>query len=105
MSEEYILAIDEGTTTARAMIFDHNGKRLAAARHPIRQILPNPGWVEHDATEIWNAVQTTIATALITSGIKPQQIKAIGIASQRETTVIWDKETGLPIHNAVRLAK
>lgn len=101
MDEEYILAIDEGTTTARAMIFDHSGRKVAAARHPIRQILPNPGWVEHDASEIWNAVQTTIATALIESGIKPKQIKSIGIASQRETTVVWDKNTGLPIHNAV----
>lgn len=101
MKKEYILAIDEGTTTARAIIFDHNGKKVAMARHPIRQILPNPGWVEHEPNEIWNAVQTTIATALIDSGIKPDQIKAIGIASQRETTVVWDKKTGLPIHNAI----
>ena len=99
--EQYILAIDEGTTTARAIIFDHSGKQIVAARHPICQIMPNPGWVEHDATEIWNAVQTTIATALIESGIKPDQINSIGIASQRETTVIWDKKTGLPIYNAI----
>ncbi len=101
MDKEYILAIDEGTTTARVIIFDHNGKQVSVARHPIRQILPNPGWVEHDPNEIWNAVQTTIATALIDSGIKPNQIKAIGIASQRETTVVWDKKTGLPIYNAI----
>lgn len=101
MKKEYILAIDEGTTTARAIIFDHSGKKVAVARHPIQQILPNPGWVEHDPNLIWNAVQTTIATALIDSGIKPDQIKAIGIASQRETTVVWDKETGLPIYNAI----
>ncbi|WP_334332163.1 glycerol kinase GlpK [Companilactobacillus sp. HBUAS59544] len=101
MDKEYILAIDEGTTTARAIIFDHEGNQVAIARHPIRQILPNPGWVEHEPNEIWNAVQTTIATALIDSGIKPKQIKAIGIASQRETTVIWDKKTGLPIYNAI----
>lgn len=101
MDKEYILAIDEGTTTARAIIFDHEGKQVAIARHPIRQILPNPGWVEHEPNEIWNAVQTTIATALIDSGIKPKQIKAIGIASQRETTVVWDKKTGLPIYNAI----
>ncbi|GAB5057024.1 glycerol kinase GlpK [Companilactobacillus alimentarius] len=101
MDKEYILAIDEGTTTARAIIFDHSGKQVAIARHPIRQILPNPGWVEHEPNEIWNAVQTTIATALIDSGIKPKQIKAIGIASQRETTVVWDKKTGLPIYNAI----
>ncbi|TGD24461.1 glycerol kinase [Companilactobacillus suantsaicola] len=101
MDKEYILAIDEGTTTARAIIFDHEGKQVAIARHPIRQILPNPGWVEHEPNEIWNAIQTTIATALIDSGIKPKQIKAIGIASQRETTVVWDKKTGLPIYNAI----
>ncbi|KRK79139.1 glycerol kinase GlpK [Companilactobacillus nodensis] len=101
VKKEYILAIDEGTTTARAIIFDHSGKKIASARHPIRQILPNPGWVEHDANEIWNAVQTTIATTLIESGIKPAQIDSIGIASQRETTVVWDKKTGLPIHNAI----
>ncbi|GEO58520.1 glycerol kinase GlpK [Companilactobacillus bobalius] len=101
MDKDYILAIDEGTTTARAIIFDHNGQQVAMARHPIRQILPDPGWVEHEPNEIWNAVQTTIATALIDSGIKPKQIKAIGIASQRETTVVWDKKTGLPIYNAI----
>ncbi|CAJ1182472.1 Glycerol kinase [Companilactobacillus paralimentarius] len=101
MDKDYILAIDEGTTTARAIIFDHSGQQVAMARHPIRQILPNPGWVEHEPNEIWNAVQTTIATALIDSGIKPKQIKAIGIASQRETTVVWDKKTGLPIYNAI----
>lgn len=101
MDKDYILAIDEGTTTTRAIIFDHNGQQVAMARHPIRQILPNPGWVEHEPNEIWNAVQTTIATALIDSGIKPKQIKAIGIASQRETTVVWDKKTGLPIYNAI----
>ena len=101
MEKDYILAIDEGTTTARAIVFDHNGQQVAMARHPIRQILPNPGWVEHEPNEIWNAVQTTIATALIDSGIKPKQIKAIGIASQRETTVVWDKKTGLPIYNAI----
>ncbi|CAJ1183712.1 glycerol kinase GlpK [Companilactobacillus nantensis] len=101
MEKEYILAIDEGTTTTRAIIFDHSGKKVAVARHPIKQILPNPGWVEHDPSELWNAVQTTIATALIDSGIKPQQIKAIGIANQRETTIVWDKKTGLPIYNAI----
>lgn len=101
MEKEYILAIDEGTTTTRAIIFDHSGKKITAARHPIKQILPNPGWVEHDPNELWNAVQTTIATALIDSGIKPQQIKAIGIANQRETTIVWDKKTGLPIYNAI----
>jgi len=101
MEKEYILAIDEGTTTARAIIFDHSGKKVAVARHPIQQILPNPGWVEHDPNALWNAVQTTIATALIDSGIKPAQIKAIGIASQRETTIVWDKKTGLPIYNAI----
>ncbi|MFD1472729.1 glycerol kinase GlpK [Companilactobacillus mishanensis] len=101
MEKKYILAIDEGTTSARAIIFDHSGRKIVTARHPIRQILPNPGWVEHDANEIWNAVQSTIATAFIESGVKPEQIEAIGIDNQRETSVIWDKKTGLPIYNAI----
>ncbi|KRL65475.1 glycerol kinase GlpK [Companilactobacillus versmoldensis] len=101
MEKKYILAIDEGTTTARAIIFDHSGKKIVTARHHIRQIYPNPGWVEHDANEIWNAVQSSIATAFIESGVKPDQIESIGIANQRETTVVWDKKTGLPIYNAI----
>lgn len=95
------MAIDEGTTSTRAMIIDHNGKELASSQREFPQYFPQPGWVEHKAEEIWQAVQTTIATAFISSGIQPDQIAAIGITNQRETTVIWDKETGRPIYNAI----
>lgn len=101
MSEQYILSIDEGTTSTRAIIFDHNGKEVASAQKEIPQYFPEPGWVEHDANQIWLAVQTTIANAFINSGIWPSQIAAIGITNQRETTVVWDKETGKPIYNAI----
>ncbi|MGN1271852.1 MAG: glycerol kinase GlpK, partial [Lactobacillus sp.] len=101
MKEKYILAIDEGTTSTRAIIFDHNGKEVVSAQKEITQYFPEPGWVEHDANEIWMAVQTTIANAFIQSGIWPGQIAAIGITNQRETTVVWDKETGKPIYHAV----
>ncbi|EEJ71675.1 hypothetical protein FC57_GL000556 [Lactobacillus ultunensis DSM 16047] len=92
MAEQYILSIDEGTTSTRAIIFDHNGKEVASAQKEIPQYFPEPGWVEHDANKIWMAVQTTVANAFINSGIWPSQIAAIGITNQRETTVVWDKD-------------
>ncbi|MFD1428870.1 glycerol kinase GlpK [Lacticaseibacillus mingshuiensis] len=103
MSENtsYIMAIDEGTTSTRALIVDHEGKTVADAQREFPQYFPQPGWVEHNANEIWNAVLSTIANAFIGSGIQPKQIVGIGITNQRETTVIWDKETGLPIYNAI----
>lgn len=101
MTENYILTIDEGTTSTRALIIDHNGKIVADAQREFPQYFPNPGWVEHNANEIWNAVLSTIANAFINSGIQPKQIKAVGITNQRETTVVWDKQTGLPIYNAI----
>ena len=101
MAEKYIMAIDEGTTSTRAIIFDHNGKEVADGQREFTQYFPNSGWVEHDANEIWNAVQATVADAFINSGVQPDQIQGIGITNQRETTVIWDKKTGLPIYNAI----
>lgn len=98
---KYILAIDEGTTSTRALIVDHDGKEVADAQREFPQYFPQPGWVEHNANEIWNAVLSTIATAFITSGIQPKQIAGVGITNQRETTIIWDKKTGLPIYNAI----
>ena len=98
---DYIMAIDEGTTSTRAIIFDKKGAKVADAQREFTQHFPEPGWVEHDANEIWNAVQSTIANVFIESGIKPHQISGIGITNQRETTVIWDKNTGLPIYNAI----
>ncbi|MFV8214888.1 FGGY family carbohydrate kinase, partial [Streptococcus pluranimalium] len=97
MSEEkYIMAIDQGTTSSRAIIFDKKGKKVSSSQKEFPQIFPQAGWVEHDANQIWNSVQSVIAGSFIESGIKPDQIEAIGITNQRETTVVWDKETGLP---------
>ncbi|RMC47318.1 glycerol kinase GlpK [Lactobacillus sp. ESL0228] len=101
MAKNYIMAIDEGTTSTRAMIIDHQGHKIASSQTEFPQYFPQPGWVEHKAEEIWHAVQTTIANAIINSGIRPEQIKGIGITNQRETTVIWDKKTGKPIYNAI----
>lgn len=101
MAESYIMSIDEGTTSTRAIIFDHQGQKVAEAQNEFPQYFPKPGWVEHNANEIWNAVLSTIASTFINSGIQPTQIKGIGITNQRETTVIWNKKTGLPIYNAI----
>lgn len=101
LDESYILSIDEGTTSTRSIIFNHSGEKVIESQKEFRQYFPQPGWVEHDANEIWNAVLSTIANVFIESGIKPAQIKGIGITNQRETTIIWDKKTGLPIYHAV----
>lgn len=102
MSQEtYIMAIDQGTTSSRAIIFNKKGEKVAMSQKEFTQIFPQAGWVEHNANEIWNSVQSVIANAFIESGIKPTEIEAIGITNQRETTVVWDKETGLPIYNAI----
>ncbi|MBO0473088.1 glycerol kinase [Enterococcus sp. DIV0840] len=98
---QYILSIDQGTTSSRAIIFNHNGQEIAKAQKEFTQYFPHPGWVEHEANEIWNSVQSVIADVLIESKLKPAQIKAIGITNQRETTVVWDKVTGEPIHRAI----
>lgn len=98
---KYIMSIDQGTTSSRAIIFDKHGKNVGNSQKEFTQYFPNDGWVEHNANEIWNSVQSVIAGAFIESGIRPEQIAGIGITNQRETTVIWDKKTGLPIHNAV----
>ena len=100
MSQEtYIMAIDQGTTSSRAIIFNKKGEKVATSQKEFTQIFPQAGWVEHNANEIWNSVQSVIANAFIESGIKPTEIEAIGITNQRETTVVWDKKTGLPIYN------
>ncbi|MFV0556081.1 MAG: glycerol kinase GlpK [Lactovum sp.] len=101
LKETYIMAIDEGTTSSRAIIFDKKGRHVAQAQKEFPQYFPEAGWVEHDANEIWNSVQSVISTTFIESGIKPEQIEAIGITNQRETTVIWDKLTGKPIYHAI----
>lgn len=99
--ETYIMAIDQGTTSSRAIIFNKKGEQVSSSQKEFTQIFPQAGWVEHNANEIWNSVQSVIAEVFIESGIKPNQIEAIGITNQRETTVVWDKNTGLPIYNAI----
>ena len=99
--KKYIMAIDQGTTSSRAIIFNKKAKIIASSQKEFPQIFPKSGWVEHDANAIWNSIQSVIAEVFIESGIKPNQIASIGITNQRETTVIWDKNTGLPIYNAI----
>ncbi len=99
--EKYIMAIDQGTTSSRAIIFDKAGNHIGTSQKEFTQYFPEAGWVEHDAHEIWNSVQSVIAGTFIESGVKPDQIAGIGITNQRETTVVWDKETGLPIYHAI----
>lgn len=99
--EKYILSIDQGTTSSRAIIFNHEGKIVSVAQNEFTQIYPKPGWVEHDADEIWGTTIGVIADALGKANILRKQIAAIGITNQRETTVVWDVETGKPIHNAI----
>ena len=99
--QQYVMAIDEGTTSSRAIIFDHAGKEVAIAQKEFRQYFPQPGWVEHDAEEIWDSVQSVISEAVIKAQVKPYRIVAIGITNQRETTVIWDRKTGKPIARAI----
>lgn len=99
--EKYILALDQGTTSCRAIVFNHKGEIVSTAQKEFTQHFPKPGWVEHDAEQIW-AVQSGMASeALARQGLKPKQIAAIGITNQRETVVIWEKNTGKPIHPAI----
>ena len=99
--KQYILAIDEGTTSTRAVIIDHDGQVIADSQREFTQYFPQPGWVEHDANEIWINVLATMTIAVTKAGIKPEQVAGIGITNQRETTVVWDKNTGLPIYHAI----
>src|SRR2546430_5172039 len=91
---KHILALDQGTTSSRAIVFDHSGSVVASAQKEFRQIFPQPGWVEHDATEIWATQLHTATEALAKAGLTAPDIAAIGITNQRETTVVWDRETG-----------
>lgn len=99
--EKYILALDQGTTSSRAIIFDHDGQIVDSAQQEFKQIFPQPGWVEHDANEIWESQLAMARKVLTKAGVEAAQIAAIGITNQRETTLIWDRETGEPIHNAI----
>ncbi|UII58327.1 glycerol kinase GlpK (plasmid) [Cytobacillus spongiae] len=99
--EKYILSLDQGTTSSRAILFNRSGEAVHTSQKEFTQHFPKPGWVEHNANEIWGSVLAVIAGVLSESSVKPDQIEGIGITNQRETTVVWDKETGEPVYNAI----
>ncbi|MGU3374099.1 glycerol kinase GlpK [Chryseobacterium sp. M5A1_1a] len=101
MSEKLILALDQGTTSSRAILFNHSGEIKYLAQKDFRQIFPTPGWVEHDPNEIWSSQISVAAEIIAKAGISGLEVAAIGITNQRETTIVWDKETGEPIYNAI----
>ena len=97
----YLLALDQGTSSSRSIVFDAQGRIVALAQQELTQIYPKPGWVEHDALEIWRSQLATAREVLVKAGIKASDIRALGITNQRETTLVWNRKTGLPIHNAI----
>ena len=97
----YILALDQGTTSSRAIVFDHNGQICSVAQKEFTQHFPQPGWVEHNPNEIWSSEAAVIAEAISAIDINGKDIAAIGITNQRETTVVWDIDTDEPIYNAI----
>ena len=101
MSNKYILALDQGTSSSRAIVFDHDGNIRSTAQQEFTQHFPKPGWVEHDPMEIWASEAAVIAEAISKIGINGLDIAAIGITNQRETTIVWDAETGAPVYNAI----
>lgn len=101
MYKQYILALDQGTTSSRAMIFDKKGSIVSSAQKEFRQIYPHAGWVEHDGNEIWSTQASVVAEAIAQGGLNGNNIAGIGITNQRETTLIWDRKTGEPVYNAI----
>ena len=101
MSDKYILAIDQGTTSSRAIVFDHSGKIVSVGQKEHEQIFPRAGWVEHNPIEVWDAVREVVAEALAKANLNHDNIHAVGVTNQRETAVVWNKETGQPVYNAI----
>ena len=99
--KQYVVALDQGTTSSRCIIFDRDQRIVGVAQREFTQIYPKPGWVEHDPMEIWSSQYSVLTEALAQTGIAPEDIAAIGITNQRETTIVWDKQTGRPIYNAI----
>ena len=97
----YIMSIDQGTTSTRAIIFDHAGQIVASGQKEHEQIFPKAGWVEHDPLEIWKNTRDVVGQALVGAEINRHQLAAVGITNQRETAVVWDKNTGEPVYNAI----
>ncbi|MCL1066277.1 glycerol kinase GlpK [Shewanella olleyana] len=100
-SKKYVIALDQGTTSSRAIVFDHKANMVAVSQREFTQIYPQAGWVEHDPMEIWSSQSSSLIEVLARAGISCDDVAAIGITNQRETTVVWDKHTGKPIHNAI----
>lgn len=98
---DFVGAIDQGTTSTRFMVFDHGGRVIARHQRPHQQVLPRPGWVEHDPVQIWQHTETVMNEALDEHGLRADDLAAIGVANQRETTVVWNRRTGLPYYNAI----
>ena len=101
MNAKYVLALDAGTSSSRAILFDHAGRIVSVSQREFRQIYPKPGWVEHDPLEIWETQLAVAREAVAKAGAEPGDIAAIGITNQRETTVVWNRETGKPVYNAI----
>ena len=99
--KEFILALDQGTTSSRAIVFDRNGLPVATAQKEFTQFYPKPGWVEHDPEEIWSTQAGVALEAITKAGLESANIAAIGITNQRETTVVWNRKTGKPVYNAI----
>ncbi|WP_294856869.1 glycerol kinase GlpK [uncultured Oscillibacter sp.] len=99
--EPFVAALDQGTTSSRAILFNRAGEILSRAQHPFRQIYPQPGWVEHDPRDIWETEKRALQEAVDAAHIDPKAIAAIGVTNQRETTILWDKKTGKPVYNAI----
>ena len=98
---KYILSLDQGTTSSRAILFNENGEMLSTAQKEFKQYYPNPGWVEHDPMEIWDTQLEVARSAIEKLGISAEDLAGIGITNQRETTILWDKRNGKPVHNAI----
>ena len=99
--QRYVAALDQGTTSTRCMLFDRHGRMVSIAQREHHQYFPRPGWVEHDAAEIWSIVRKVVPQALADAGVEPGQVVALGVTNQRETTVIWNRRTGVPVGRAI----
>ena len=99
--KKYMMALDQGTTSSRAILFDEKGSVVHTAQREFKQYFPQPGWVEHNADEIWSSILSVIAGVLSEKNISSDQIAGIGITNQRETTVVWDRHTGNPVYHAI----
>ncbi len=98
---DYLIAIDQGTSSSRTVVFDNRAQVIASAQEEFEQIYPHPGWVEHDPDAIWSSVRNVTREALAASGVDIKNVAGLGITNQRETTLVWDRESGACIHNAI----